>query len=328
MSLLRGRDLRRKAAALAPVVDLLCLPSAVVAAGQLRLLREYGIERLEHCRAALNRIGIFPLRDHYYEPLFSTETLRGTLDTARNLPGIDLREAAQLELVASFQRFTSETSRFPRSGAKPGSFALDSGNFGPGDAEVLHSMVRSCRPQRVLEVGSGYSTLVVKGALELNERDGAPKASHVCIEPYEMPWLEAAGIRTVRERVENVGLDVFRTLERGDILFIDSSHMIRPGGDVLFLYLRVLPQLASGVLIHIHDIFTPFDYPERWLVDKVCFWNEQYLLEALLSENPHYRVLASLNFLYDKHRQELAAACPSLRELTDNPPKSFWIERV
>ncbi len=328
MRSLRGHDLRRRAAPLAPIVDRLFLPSTLLAGAHLRLLREFGIERLGRCRAALSRVGIFPIRDHYYEPLFVTDRLRGTLDKPRELPGIDFREQEQRSLLRELETYATETLAFPRTGARPGSYALDNGNFGPGDAEVLYSVVRRGKPRRFLEVGSGYSTLVVREALKRNERDGAPPAEHLCIEPYEMPWLEQTGVRTLRERVEDVPLSEFSKLERGDVLFIDSSHMIRPQGDVVVLYLRVLPVLAPGVLVHIHDIFTPFDYPELWLVDRICFWNEQYLLEALLTDNPRYRVLIGLHQRFRSDFAELAQVCPSLHERVDNPPKSFWIERV
>ena len=119
----------------------------------------------------------------------------------------------------------------------------------------------------------------------------------MCIEPYEMPWLEAAPVTVRRERVEDVPTEVFSSLEAGDILFIDSSHMIRPQGDVVHEYLQILPVVKSGVFIHIHDIFLPREYPFEWLDVHGLLWNEQYLLEALLSGGTTYRMIGALNWL-------------------------------
>jgi hypothetical protein len=152
---------------------------------------------------------------------------------------------------------------------------------------------------------------------------------HLCIEPYEQPWLERAGARVLRQRVEKLGPELFSALEAGDVLFIDSSHIIRPGGDLLFLYQRVLPQIKPGVYVHIHDIFSPREYPEQWLNKEKRFWNEQYLLEALMCENSSFRVVAALNMLSQEHREKLAAALPIYQREADSvTPAAFWIQRV
>lgn len=108
---------------------------------------------------------------------------------------------------------------------------------------------------------------------------------------------------------------VFGQLEAGDLLFIDSSHIIRPQGDVLWLYLEILPRLRSGVIVHIHDFFSPRDYPREWLVDKGLLWNEQYLVEALLSNTDRYKVLLSLNHLFHSNYEDLHSVCPHLTGL-------------
>jgi len=110
-----------------------------------------------------------------------------------------------------------------------------------------------------------------------------------------MPWLKDIGVELIREKVENIELDFFQQLEENDILFIDSSHIIRAQGDVLYEFLEILPSLKIGVFIHIHDIFKPRDYPNHWLLDKHLLWNEQYLLEAFLSNNSDFKIIGSLN---------------------------------
>jgi hypothetical protein len=158
--------------------------------------------------------------------------------------------------------------------------------------------------------------------------DETYSCEHTCIEPYEMPWLEDIGVDVVRSRVEEMDLDLFRSLQRNDVLFIDSSHIIRPQGDVLFEYLEVLPILQSGVIVHVHDIFTPRDYPREWVVDSMRMWNEQYLLEAFLTNNSDFEVLVALNFLKHHHPAALSKACPVLaEEIERREPGSIWLRR-
>src|SRR5690606_23330735 len=123
------------------------------------------------------------------------------------------------------------------------------------------------------------------------------RVEHICIEPFENPWLDASGATIIRRPLEEVDRDLFASLGDGDVLFIDSSHVIRPQGDVLIELLEIVPSLQPGVFVHVHDIFTPRDYPARWVKDEVRFWNEQYLLEALLSCSTSFRVVGALNHL-------------------------------
>jgi hypothetical protein len=124
-------------------------------------------------------------------------------------------------------------------------------------------------------------------------------------------------------------LSLFDQLEAGDMLFIDSTHMIKPRGDVVVEYLELLPRLKPGVFVHVHDIFTPWDYPREWIVSQNRFWNEQYLLEAFLSFNSDFQVLLALNYLKQRHSDKLALSCP---QFAKNPsgvhPGSFWMKRI
>jgi hypothetical protein len=139
------------------------------------------------------------------------------------------------------------------------------------------------------------------------------ECEHVRIEPYEQPWLGKLGVQVIRRRVEECGPELFKSLGKGDELFIDSSHVIRPQGDVVFEYLELLPILNSGVYVHIHDIFTPRDYPQQWVVEEIRLWNEQYLLEAFLSFNTQFRVVGALNFLAQHYPKEISERFPILR---------------
>jgi predicted O-methyltransferase YrrM len=250
------------------------------------------------------------------------------LSKERHLPAIDLNVAEQLSLLAQF-RFREELRKCPLEPAKHLEFYYNNGSFEAGDAEYLYSLIRLVKPRRVIEIGSGYSTLMSRNAIRENEAENSSySCDHVCIEPYEQPWLEELGIRIIRRRVEECEIDLFRALDSGDILFIDSSHVIRPQGDVLFEILELLPLLKPGVFVHIHDIFTPRDYPREWVIDQIRLWNEQYLLECFLAFNNRFRVMGALNFLRHHYPEALGEQLPIIRAaMEQREPGSFWIVR-
>lgn len=301
-------------------------PSARV----LLKVRARGFTHLPRTSKILADMGILPIRDHYYEPYVSASGLRHRLDAPRELKGVKMREQAQLELLRSF-KYQDELVSLPMD---PGHlrFGLRNRTFGPVDAGLLYAMIRRFRPGRILEVGCGMSTLLIRRALE----SGGILCDHVCIEPFEQPWLEELPVRVIRERVERLDpSELAASLGPGDLLFIDSSHVVKPQGDVLFLLQELLPRLTMGVLVHMHDIFTPRDYPESWVLGARVLWMEQYLLETLLCNNPHWEIVLSANMLAEDHHEALAEALPILRTyakgiLPGQPivfPNSFYIRR-
>lgn len=308
-----------------PVSDLVLTPLVYLAGVLLRAVRHVGVEQLPRCKAALLRAGVFPIRDHYYEPRFRYPSAESPAPE-RPLPGIDWNDAGQLAFLGRLV-FAGELQDLPRIRPATREFYLQNGSFGPGDAEYWYQLIRALKPRRIFEIGSGHSTLLAVRAVRRNrEEDPGYTCRHLCIEPFERPWLEEVGVTVVRERVEDLDPSLFAELGEDDVLFIDSSHVIRPQGDVLFEYLELLPALAPGVVVHVHDIFSPRDYPMRWLADEVKFWNEQYLLEAFLSHNDRWRVLGALNYLQHRHRDALAAVAPFLP--ADGEPGSFYIRKV
>jgi len=278
--------------------------------------------------AVWERQGVVPMTFQYYSPLYRAADLpAGVWSTPSSLAGIDMRLDEQVELLASLATFAEEVADTPSS-AVNGSldYFVDNPAFGPGDAEMLYAMVRHTRPERVLEVGSGHSTRLVRQALRRNAGEGAAGV-HVCIEPYENDWLGALGLdRLVRQKVEDVGMDEFESLHANDVLFIDSSHVVRTGGDVAHLYLEVLPRLAPGVIVHAHDIFLPFAYPREWSEQLRYFWSEQHLLQAFLAFNREFEPVLSLAYLMHVNPTALLAACPILRKKSSSPG-SFWLRR-
>lgn len=312
--------------ALFPLGDLLLAPFIIPAAALMKIIRRAGVERMPICRKVLSAVGVFPVADHYYEPLTNFSLLRSPLDKPRSLPGINLNVPEQLELLKKFT-FGNELSGFTGPKTDDLTYSFANGMFSYGDAEFLYNLVRLKKPRRVVEIGSGNSTLLVIEAIRKNMISQPDYiCEHTCIEPYELPWLEKSGVKLRRQVVESVEKSVFQQLEADDLLFIDSSHVIRPQGDVLCEFLEILPTLKKGVIVHIHDVFTPRDYPKAWVVDKVRMWNEQYLMEALLSGNPHWKIIGAVNFLYHDHFNELKTACPFLSK--DREPGSFYIRKV
>lgn len=289
----------------------------------------YAMGRLRHkaprSRAILDRFNVAIVRRHYYEPVLFRDDLRHDLAAERLLPGLDLNEGGQLELLAQFS-FAEELAAIPHIAPSRMEFGYLNDSFRAGDAELLYNMIRHFKPRRLYEIGSGHSTLMARRAIRKNEEEAGAPCEHVCIEPYEQDWLEELGIEILRSRVEDVDPSLFARLEDGDILFIDSSHVIRPQGDVVHEYLFLLGQLAPGVIVHVHDIFTPRDYLESWVVKERRMWDEQYLLEAFLSFNEEFEVICAGNWLWHHHPAEMSAACPVLAQ-ENGEPGSFWFRR-
>jgi len=314
--------LKKLAGPLLRVVDLLIFAFVYPAAILLKLVRRGGVHRMPLSKSALLTVGVFPIRNHYYEPLFDTRAL-GPRSDVRPLPGIDWNVKGQMDLLASFDYSEEIERELPNWKG----FHFNNDAFEGGDADFWYSIIRKYKPANIIEIGSGFSTLIATRAIEVNRRfDPEYRCRHVCVEPYEMPWLEDIGVTVLRKKIEDIGVDFFSSLGPNDILFVDSSHIIRPGGDVLFEFLQVLPTLRRGVIVHVHDIFSPRDYLDSWVKDEVRLWNEQYLLEAFLTHNDQWRILAALNYLTHEHHEALKARCPFLTREVE--PGSFYIERI
>ena len=273
--------------------------------------------------------GVLPVPYHFYQPVVRPSAVAewGVEDP---LIGVDLRVDAQLRLLVRLEKFAAEVPTAAVGSRAGGGAAFDYSNvsFKSGDAEALYGMVRLFHPARVVEVGAGHSTRMIRHALDANARDGHD-SSHTIIEPYPKPWLAGLGAQEiVRERVERTDTRRFEDLAENDILFIDTSHVVRLGGDVLHLYLHVIPSLRPGVLVHMHDVFLPRDYPREWAADQKKFWTEQYLLQAFLGFNSQFEVLLALAYLSQHRHDELCRACPVYATEPGRVPGSFWMRRV
>jgi hypothetical protein len=313
----------------APLIDFLVFLPTVLAAQWMKLIRALGVSRLPGARWAFRKVGIFPIRDHYYEPLFNTQKLKTSLRKDRSLPGINWDLQGQKAFAKKFN-FNSEIIDILNQQGSELKYSFENDTYRAGDSEFLYNMIRLLKPKKLIEIGSGNSTLMAIEALRRNEKENpADRCEHICIEPFERPWLEKLNIKLVRQLVENTDKNIFKQLQANDILFIDSSHMIRPQGDVLFEYLEILPILNPGVYVHVHDIFSPKDYLDQWLETDMKMWNEQYLLEAFLSHNSAFKIVGALNYLKYNGLAELSACCPVFAKDPESyEPGSFWLQRV
>ncbi|GAK55312.1 hypothetical protein U27_02144 [Candidatus Vecturithrix granuli] len=309
-----------------PKFDLVLAYLLYLPARFMKAIRARGINHFPRCRQVFLKIGVFPILDHFYDPLFNEQHLKKPLTEPRILPGIEWNDQSQLDLLEQFH-YNEELTGIKMYKEDDETFHFNNNVFDAGDAETWYNMIRWFQPKCIIEIGSGYSTLMAIKAIKRNKHeDHGYQCQHICIEPYLASWLEHADVTVIRKPVEDVELELFSSLQPHDLVFIDSSHIIRPQGDVLYEYFRILPVLAGGVIVHIHDIFSPRDYLTEWIVEEKRLWNEQYLLEALLMSNPEWRIMAALNYLSHSYYAQLKATCPFLAPTSE--PRSFYIRKV
>src|SRR5205823_1258330 len=262
---------------------------------------------------------------HFYQPIPDTRSLPETLwDQPSKLVGIDMNDTTQLDLLRNhFPKLRREYDEFPvEPTGEPGRFHFNNGLFDGTDALVAYCMIRHFKPRLIIEVGSGFSSLVAAEAIAKNKNSAL-----ICIEPYPPDFLRQGfpGLHSlIEKKVEEIDIGFFSQLESGDILFVDSSHTVKIGGDVNYLFLEVLPRLKPGVIVHVHDIFLPFEYRRDWVLDEFRFWNEQYLLQAFLTFNSEFEVLLANSYLNHYHQEDLKAA---FRNLSSWASGSFWMRR-
>jgi hypothetical protein len=247
---------------------------------------------------------------------------------AVSLVGVELDPSAHLQfLETALAPYLPEFR--PPEDASRGGFFLWNGYYQAGDAEVLYAMIRHFKPRLVLEIGSGFSTLVGAAACARNAVEGC-RADFVAVDPDPRVPLghEIEGLtRFEQTRAQDVPLERFLALGTGDVLFIDSSHTVKLGSEVNYLVLEVLPCLRPGVVVHFHDVFLPYEYPRAWY-ERGTYLSEQYLLHAFLVGNRGYQVLFAAHAVARAHRDRFEASVPSLRSRRDYFPAALWLRRT
>lgn len=254
---------------------------------------------------------------HYYSPLTAEADVRRAL-TWSETPGVDMAEASQLALAAQLSPILAEPPPGPR-------YVADNSMYGPSDAAVYRAMLSYLRPARVIEIGSGYSTAIALD--ESNVNSDLSKLEITCIEPFPERLLgllqgsDDDRLTLLRRPVQEVEAAVYSQLGPQDILFIDSTHVVKAGSDVVWLFLHVLPQLAQGVTVHVHDVFWPFEYPAEWL-QQHRDWTEDYLINAFLINNANWEILFFSSWFWRCH----ANLVP--QHLASEGPGSIWLRKV
>ena len=278
----------------------------------------------------LRNIGYTLITDHFYQPIPNRQEIMTYAGKERPLSSIEWHLDKQTELVKYLlEKYALEFNNkeiFSAFGYSQDTSALIS-----GDAEVLYAMVREKKPSRVIEIGSGGSTKIIAAALRMNFRENSQKSQLISIEPYPQDFLKDFAnvsqdfleFSLLTQKVEAVDLSVFESLQTNDILFVDSSHVFKSGSDVEFEFLQVYPRLKTGVLVHIHDIFFPYDYPIEWNLKESRYWNEQYFLETFLQFNKKFQVLASLSMVSHYNNSVFLDNINAYNE--ERLPGSFWM---
>lgn len=268
--------------------------------------------------------GFFVIPNHFYQPIPDVSKLKKSIFKKKSqLLGIDFNEKSQLKLLETFSKFQNEYNNFPhKPTGKDYEFHFNNLAFDGVDALVYYSMIRYFKPKNIIEVGSGWSSKIATSAALKN---GFTKLS--CIEPYPQEFMKKGypGLTKLYPKdVQKLPFSFFNSLGRNDILFIDSSHTVKTGGDVNYLFLEILPRLREGVIVHIHDIFFPFDYPEDWVLKEHRYWAEQYLLQAFLIFNSKFKILYSNSFMGVNYPKEVRKVFPKSPYIKGG---SIWIVR-
>lgn len=268
------------------------------------------------CRAGL-RAALTPSYvpvGHYYSPQTSAADISRAKAARHEPEGIDLRRDAQVDLAQRLNLAVPATDRW-----NP-----DNQMFGAADAAVLRAMLLEFRPSHIVEVGSGFSTAVM---LDVAEQT-LPDLQITCVEPYSdrlrsrLRPTDWDRLTLLEQPVQDVDpARIVADLRPGDILFIDSTHVAKAGSDVLHLVQRTLPRVPAGVLVHVHDVFWPFEYPDTWL-DARRDWNELYLLHAFLQFNAEWQIVLFASWLWEKHPELAPVGTEQLA------PGSLWLRRI
>ena len=266
------------------------------------------------------------VRRDFYSPLPDVAQLPDSLwSESRPMVGVDLGTDSAMALIE--EQLGTYIGEFDPPSDRPG-YEFARSSYGPGDAEILYAVMRHLKPSLVVELGSGASSHFIHAA---RERNGMGEHHVYDPYPFAVPSVSALG------RVEGVILhlepgerldtaEIAGSLNAGDVLFVDTTHTVKTGGDVDRIFLDLVPRLAPGVWIHVHDIFLPYEYPRAWVVDERRAWGEQYLLQALLVFNGGFQVEIPLYAVACAHAVRLAAVVPSFSP--GIAPGAFWFSRV
>ncbi len=266
---------------------------------------------------------------HFYSPIPAKADVERAVARCKNaapLMGIDLRENEQLALLNRLAIYYSDID-FPEKKNDRFRFAFENPSYSWCDAIILFCMIREIRPQKIIEVGSGHTSGLI---LDTNDRHFHGKISCTFVEPHPELLLsllrrdELDRIEVIATPLQDMDPNKFEALGTGDILFIDSSHVVKAGSDGQALFFDVLPRLKRGVIVHFHDVFEQFEYPSDWLLEGRV-WSEQYVLRAFLQFNTAFCIKLFTPHMISKYRTWFEQHMPNCFRNTGG---HIWIERV
>jgi predicted O-methyltransferase YrrM len=268
---------------------------------------------------------------HFYSPVPSLPELEAGAarlwpdHLPEMLPGIDLRAEAQLQTFADIARL-ARTLEVPEQPTEGWRYFSNNVGYGIGDALALHGMLRLTTPARVIEIGSGYSSAMTLDTVE-RFLDGQTELTFIEPHPELLESLlrpsDRKHVTIIRTPLQDMPMETFAGLEDGDMLFIDSTHVVKTGSDVVSLYNEIVPRLNAGVIVHIHDIFYPFEYPRDWVLEGRA-WGEAYLVRAFLAFNSEYEILLFNHWLKEFHSDVIAEQLPAMMTNTG----ALWLRRT
>ena len=269
---------------------------------------------------------------HYYSPVVDP-VLAGpyveqrSRETVEDLSGVTIDKDRMVEFWLQHSAFMQRSS-FPDTIQMSHRYYFNNGFYGPGDGTILRMMIGAYRPRKIIEIGSGFSTACM---LDTLDEIGARNNTEItCIEPFTerlktiMRASDSQRLAIIEKPVQEIGLDVFCNLQAGDILFIDSTHVLKTGSDVHYELFYILPRIAPGVLVHFHDIHFPFEYPKEWLNGRNFSWNEVYAVHAFLMFNDQFKIVF-YNDYFAKYSKELIKT--TFPKFLLNPGGALWLMR-
>jgi hypothetical protein len=300
------------------------ISDAELSAALNTLLGDVGFRKLQ-------ALGFHLQRKDYYSSLNDCDFLEANADLWKQPTApadIDWKVDAQLRVANELSRYLDELRDVPSDPPPDCSVYGWNNNFwNNADALVQYGLIRARKPRRYVEVGCGWSSLLLKRALAINDAEGAETAVTL-VEPYPNPAIFAnlpAQWEIYRTILQRADLKIFDRLQAGDFLFYDGSHCSKVASDVNWFFFQVLPRLKAGVIIHLHDIFLPEEYPESWIFERGQTWNEQHILQAFLMHNSAYAILMANRYLFHNHRAELETLFQGIQPAIGC---SFWMQKV
>jgi len=278
--------------------------------------------------------GCLPVPVHFYHPIPDIKELekRDVWKKVSKLSGIKFEPEKHWDFLREIAKDYSGECKWNEDPVGViGEFYLNNSCFSYGCSSILHCMIRHNKPKRIIEIGSGFSTKIIRSAVSLNQKEGND-VEYTIIDPYTNYKEEyfPFAVNILKQPIEVLGTELFQQLEENDILFIDSSHVCKIGSDVNFEILEILPVLKKGVFIHFHDIPMPYEYNETYSKNPSfrMFWTESYLLQAFLAFNDTFEIILPLNYMQTNCTEEFNKNFPLGIGIKNWWSGSFWIKKV